>query len=134
MSRVVSLQRVHLQGTSRMQTVVRGSPAVCGAGPRLRWHVERMRSYSTVKWSMYTHCTRPTGRLSWDDVCQLWDDGVFTAEEMEKIATLYFGGAELRAVLKVIEKVEMDLRSLEVMSTDAGDRLRRPSERGKKAA
>ena len=83
---------------------------------------------------MYTHCIRPTGRLSWDDVCELWDDGVLTAEEMEKIATLYFGGAELRAVLKVIEKVENDSRSLEAMNMDAGDRLRYPSERGKKAA
>jgi hypothetical protein len=81
---------------------------------------------------MYAHCIRPTERLTWDDVCELWDDGVFTAEEMKKIATLFFGEAELRAVLKVIEKVENDPRSLEAMNTDAGDRY--PSERGKKAA
>ena len=87
-----------------------------------------------MKWSMYAHCIRPTERLTWDDVCELWDAGVFSADQMEKIATLFFGGAELRAVLKVIEKVENDTRSLEPISTDAGARLRYPSEGGKKAA
>jgi hypothetical protein len=134
MSRVVPLLRVHLQGTSRTQAIVRGSPIVCGAGPRLRRNSERPRRYSTVKWSMHAHCICPTERLTWDDVCELWDGGVFTAEEMEKIATLFFGGAELRAVLKVIEKVENDSRSLEIMNTNPGDYLKHPVERKKKAA
>ena len=83
---------------------------------------------------MHAHCLRPTERLTWDDVCELWDDGVFTAEEAERIATLFFCGVELRAVLKVIEKVENDSRPLEAMNRDAGVRLRYPSEDGKKAA
>jgi hypothetical protein len=82
---------------------------------------------------MYAHCLLPTERLTWDDVCELWDDGVFSAEQMEKIATLFFEGAELRDVLKVIEKVENDSRSLEAMNADAGA-LRYPSEGGKRAA
>ena len=83
---------------------------------------------------MHARCMRPTERLTWDDVCELWDCGVFAAEEMEKIATLFFGGAELRAVLKVIEKVENDSRSLEATNADAGGRLQYPSKEGKKAA
>jgi hypothetical protein len=133
MSRVVLLLRVHLQGTSRTRAIVGGWPIVCGAGPRLRRNAERPRRYSTVK-SRYAHCIRPPERLTWDDVCELWDDGVFTAEEMEKIATLFFGEAELRAVLKVIEKVENDSRSLEIMNTNPGDYLKHPVERKKKAA
>ena len=81
---------------------------------------------------MYAHCIRPTERVTWDDVCELWDDGVFIGEEIEKIATLFFYGAELRAVLKVIEQVENDSRLLKAMNTDAGNRY--PSERGNKAA
>jgi hypothetical protein len=131
MSRVVPLLRVHLEGTSRTRAIVCGSPIVCGAGPRLRRDTVRTRRYPTAQWSMHTHCVRPTECLTWDDVCELWDDGVFTAEEMEKIATLFFGGAELRAVLKVIEKVEHDSRSLKAMNTDAGAY---PSGGGKKAA
>jgi hypothetical protein len=134
MSRVVPLLRVHLQGTSRTPAIVRGSPIVCGAGPRLRRNSERPRRYLTVKWSVHAHCICPTERLTWDDVCELWDDGVFTAEEMEKIATLFFDGAELRAVLKVIEKVENDPRSLEIMNTNPEDYPKRPVERKKKAA
>jgi len=53
---------------------------------------------------------------------------------MEKIATLFFGEAELRAVLKVIEKVENDPRSLEIMNTNPEDYPKRPVERKKKAA
>ena len=82
---------------------------------------------------MWAHCVCPTDSLTWDDVCQLWDNGVYTADDMKIIAALYFAGAELSAVLKVIEKVENDTRSLEPMSTDAGARLRY-SEGGKKAA
>src|SRR5437899_4779223 len=92
MSRVVPLQRVHLQGTSRTPAIVRGSPIVCGAGHRLRRHAERPRRCSTAKWSMYAHCVRPTEQLTWDDVCELWDDDVFNAEQMEKIATLFLRG------------------------------------------
>ena len=121
-------------GCDHTRAIVRGSPIACGAGPRLRRHVERPRRYSTIKWSMHARCMRPTERLTWDDVCELWDYGVFAAEEMEKIATLFFGGAELRAVLKVIEKVENDSRSLEAMNADAGGHLQYPSEEGKKAA
>ena len=113
---------------------MRGSPIVCGAGLRLRRHAQRPRTYSSVKWAVCAHCIRPTERLTWDDVCELWDDGVFAAEEMEKIATLFFGGAELRAVLKVIEKVENDPRSLEIMNTNPEDYPKRPVERKKKAA
>jgi hypothetical protein len=83
---------------------------------------------------MYAHCERPIERLGWDDVCELWDDGVLTAEEVQRIATLFFDGAELRAVLKVIESVEDDSRSLVAVNTDTGDRPRRSTEREKKAA
>ena len=83
---------------------------------------------------MSAHCGRPIERLGWDDVCELWDDGVFTAEEMQRIATLFFEGAELRAVLRVIETMENDSRSPVAENADAEDHPRCSAEREKKAA
>jgi len=57
---------------------------------------------------MCVHCVPPTEGLTWDDLCELWDHGVFTTDEVKNIAPLYFEGAELSAVLDVIEKVEND--------------------------
>ena len=70
---------------------------------------------------MWTHRVRPTESLTWDDVCQLWDNGVYTADDIKIIAALYFEGAELSAVLEVIEKVENDPHALETMNTDPGE-------------
>jgi hypothetical protein len=83
---------------------------------------------------MYTHCLRPTESLTWDDVCGLWDNGVYAAEEIEKIASPYFEAAELSDVREVIEKVESDSHTLETVNTDPGDYLKHPAERRKKAA
>src|SRR5262245_10079440 len=63
----------------------------------------------------------PTEGLTWDDVCELWDNGVLTAEDIKSIAPLYFEGAELSAVLEVVEKVENDSHVPETLSTDPGD-------------
>jgi hypothetical protein len=60
----------------------------------------------------------PTEGLTWDDVCELWDNGVYTAEDIKIIAPLYFEGAELSAVLEVVEKVENDSHTRKTMSTD----------------
>ena len=57
---------------------------------------------------MRTHYVYPTDSLTWDDVCQLWDSGFYTAEDVKSIATLYFDSAELAAVLEVIENVDND--------------------------
>jgi hypothetical protein len=65
------------------------------------------------RWPSWTHCTYPTESLTWDDVCQLWDNGVHTAEDIKNIASLYFEGPELSAVREVIEKVESDSHTLE---------------------
>jgi hypothetical protein len=70
---------------------------------------------------MWAHCVCPTDSLTWDDVCQLWDDGVYNAEEVKIIAPLYFDGAELSAVLDVIEIVENESQTLETMNTDPWD-------------
>ena len=70
---------------------------------------------------MYTLCLCPTEGLTWDDVCQLWDSGVYTAEDIKIIASLYFEGSELSAVLEVVEKVENDSPMLETMNTDSED-------------
>jgi hypothetical protein len=64
----------------------------------------------------------------------LWDDGVFTAEEVEKIASLYFEGTELSAVREVIDKMENDSHTMETINTDPENCLKHPAERGKKAA
>jgi hypothetical protein len=63
----------------------------------------------------------PTDSLTWDDVCQLWDDGFYTAEDVKSIATLYFDSAELAAVLEVIEDVENDSPILVAINTDLGN-------------
>jgi hypothetical protein len=55
---------------------------------------------------MCAHRVSPTDSLTWDDVCQLWDNGFYTVEDVKSIATLYFDGTELPAVLDVIEDVE----------------------------
>jgi hypothetical protein len=71
---------------------------------------------------MFTHIIIcPTEGLTWDDVCALWDNGVYSAEDIKNIAPLYFEGAELSAVLEVIEKVENDTHTLKTMSTDPGN-------------
>jgi len=57
---------------------------------------------------VYPTASLTTDSLTWDDVCELWDNGVFTAEHVKSIATLFFDGAELSAVLDVIEDVEND--------------------------
>jgi len=57
---------------------------------------------------MCAHCLPPGEGLTWDDLCELWDLGVYTADEVKTIAPLYFERAELSAVLDVIEKVEND--------------------------
>jgi hypothetical protein len=75
--------------------------------------------------SAYRVC--PTESLTWDDVCQLWDDGVFTAESVKNIAPLYFEKAELKAVLEVIEKVENDSYTPETMNTNRGNYLQHPA-------
>ena len=62
--------------------------------------------YTHMYAHMYARCISPTEGLTWDDVCQLWDDGVYTADDVKKIAALYFEGAELSAVLEVVEKVQ----------------------------
>jgi hypothetical protein len=74
--------------------------------------------------STYRVC--PTESLTWDDVCQLWDSDVITAEDIKNIAPLYFDKAELSAVLEVIEKVENDSCTPEIMNANCGDYLRYP--------
>jgi hypothetical protein len=76
---------------------------------------------------MYTYCLRPTESLTWDDVCQLWDNGVYTAEDIRNIAPLYFDEAELSAVLEVVGNVENDSHKLETMNTDPGACLSLPT-------
>jgi len=67
---------------------------------------------------MCVHRAYPGEGLTWDDVCQLWDNGVYSADEVKSIAVLYFDGAELSAVIEVIENVENE--SQEAMNTDPG--------------
>src|SRR5262245_49608931 len=69
---------------------------------------------------MCAHRVSPTDSLTWDDVCQLWDNGFYTVEDIKSIATLYFDGTELPAVLEVIENVEIDSQMLEAIDTDIG--------------
>src|SRR5215470_13460666 len=69
---------------------------------------------------MCAHPVYQTDSLTWDDVCQLWDDGVYNVRDVKSIATLYFDGAELSAVLEVIETVENESRALEAINTAPG--------------
>jgi hypothetical protein len=76
---------------------------------------------------MRTHVIiHPAESLTWDDVCQLWDNGVYTANDIKNIATLYFEGAELSAVLEVIQKVENESHTPEAMNPDPRIHLRHP--------
>ena len=75
--------------------------------------------------STYRICL--TESLTWDDACQLWDNGALTAEDIKNIAPLYFEKAELIAVLEVIEKVENDSYTPETTNTKRGDYLRHPA-------
>jgi hypothetical protein len=59
---------------------------------------------------------------------------VYAAEEIERIASLFFEGAELSAVLEIIEKVENDSHTMETINTDPEDCLKHPAKRRKKAA
>jgi hypothetical protein len=70
---------------------------------------------------MRTHCVYPTDSLTWDDVCQLWDSGFYTAEDVKSIATLYFDSAELSAVLEVIENVDNDSQVLVTINIAPGN-------------
>ena len=66
---------------------------------------------------MCVHCVYPAESLTWDDVCELWDNGVYNANDVKVIAPLYFDGAELSAVLEVIEDVDIESQTLEAMNT-----------------
>ena|SRR5689334_1258064 len=70
---------------------------------------------------MRTLCVYPTDSLTWDDVCQLWDDGFYTTEDVKSIATLYFDGAELPAVLEIIENVDNDPQVSVTITMAPGD-------------
>ena len=83
---------------------------------------------------MYTHCLRATECLTWDDVCELWDNDVYTAEEIKRIASLYFEGTELSAVRELIDKMENDSHTMETINTDRDTRLKHPAKRSKMAA
>jgi len=76
---------------------------------------------------MYARCISPTEGLTWDDVCLLWDDGVYTADDVKKIAPLYFEGAELSDVLEVVQNVEDDSPAPETMNADSGAYLSHPA-------
>jgi hypothetical protein len=72
---------------------------------------------------MCAHRVSPTDSLTWDDVCQLWDYGFYTVEDVRSIATLYFDSTELPAVLDVIENVENDSQPLAAINMDAGNEM-----------
>jgi hypothetical protein len=70
---------------------------------------------------MCIHCVYPAESLTWDEVCELWDNGVYNTKDVKLIASLYFDGAELSAVLDVIEDVENESQTLEAMNTGPWD-------------
>ena len=70
---------------------------------------------------MYTHGLSPNQGLTWDDLCELWDNGVYSTEDVKNIAPLFFEEPELSAVLEVIEKVEIDSHTSRAWKTDPGD-------------
>jgi hypothetical protein len=76
---------------------------------------------------MCVHCVHPAEGLTWDEVCELWDKGVYNAKDVKLIASLYFDGAELSAVLEVIEDVENESQTLEAINTDPSDYDMRPA-------
>ena len=75
---------------------------------RLPFHLKTAIKPKPKRCSVSTYRVCRTESLTWDDVCQLWDSDVITAEDVRNIAPLYFEKAELTAVLEVIEKVEND--------------------------
>ena len=64
----------------------------------------------------------------------LWDNGVYNTEEIKSIASLFFDGANLRAVLKVVENVENGSHSPAATSREACGHVQLPAEKKKKAA
>jgi hypothetical protein len=96
-----------------------------GIGEGQPFHIRVATKPELQRCSVSTKC--PTESLTWDDVCQLWDNGVFTTEDVKNIASLYFEKAELTAVLEVIEKVENDSYTPEPMDTDRRNYLRHPA-------
>jgi hypothetical protein len=64
----------------------------------------------------------------------LWDNGVYDFEEIKSIASLFFDGANLRAVLKVIEIVENGSHSPGTTSRDAWGHAQLHVEKKKRAA
>jgi hypothetical protein len=70
---------------------------------------------------MCVHCVYPAESLTWDDVCELWDNGVYSARDVKLIASLYFDGSELAAVLDVIEDVDDESQTLETINTGYWD-------------
>lgn len=69
---------------------------------------------------MCAHRIPPRGGPTWDDLCELWDHGAFTTVDIKNITPLYFDGAELSAVLDVIEMVDNDSNA-----SEAGSEARR---------
>ena len=98
-----------------------------GIGEGQPFHIKAAIKPELKRCSVSTYRICPTESLTWDDVCQLWDNGVFTAEDIKNIAPLYFQKAELTAVLEVIGKVENDSYTPETMNTKRGDYLRHPA-------
>ena len=98
-----------------------------GIGEGQPLHIKTAIKPGLKRCSVSTYRICPTESLTWDDVCQLWDNGVFTAEDIKNIAPLYFEKAELTDVLEVIEKVENDSYTPETMNTDRGAYLRHPA-------
>ena len=83
---------------------------------------------------MCTHCTSPAECVTWDDVCEWWDNGVYTTEDVRLIAYAYFEGAELSAVLEEIEKVASHSDASPVKKADPGIHLEYWREGRKQAA
>src|SRR5262245_54096367 len=79
---------------------------------------EQLRARRLRGRPMCNQCISPTEGLTWDDLCELWDNGVYTTDDIKNIAPLYFEGAELSAVLDVIETVENDSHAPQARATD----------------
>jgi hypothetical protein len=99
-----------------------------GIGESQPFHIKTAIKPELKRCSVSIYRVCPTESLTWDDVCQLWDNGVFTAEDTRNIAPLYFEKAELTAVLEVIKKVENGCYTPETMNTDRGEVLHRSFE------
>ena len=98
-----------------------------GTGESQPFHIKTAIKPELKRCSVSTYRICLTESLTWDDACQLWDNGALTAEDIKNIAPLYFEKAELIAVLEVIEKVENDSYTPETMNTKRGDYLRHPA-------